>query len=59
MLGSPAKGRAPTGAQKFHRSKIEYNAVKSADERSEESVTCPSGMKWSEGVWLRTTERFI
>jgi hypothetical protein len=24
--------------------------VKSADERSEESATCPSGMKWSEGV---------
>jgi hypothetical protein len=24
--------------------------VKSADEQSEESATCPSGMKWSEGV---------
>lgn len=28
--------------------------VKSADERSEERATCSSGMKWSEGVWLRT-----
>ena len=26
--------------------------VKSADERSEESATCPSVMKWSEGVIL-------
>ncbi len=26
--------------------------VKSADERSEESATCPSGMKWREGVIL-------
>ncbi len=25
MLGSPAKGRAPTGAQKFCVSKIEHN----------------------------------